>query len=489
MAPRSHAARIQKLADAQQERQREAPDVLQRAFPEQLAYILDTAPLKSLFCTRRAAKSFSIGLEHIDSMIRYGGKHLYIGLTRETARAIMWVDVIKAIDEQFGCRLKYNETRLEAVYPPTGGSIQLLGMDSNEKEKKKALGQKYRKVAVDEAQDFQIDLRQLIYAVLKPAVADYSGSIAIAGTPSNVLRGLFRDLTDPAAKKDPTEPYWEPHGWTTERNPYMASQWEREIREMRERNPLTLETSWFRQMYRREWVNDGRFTVYDYSSARNDWDGILPFHPVGRWHYVLSVDIGYEDATAFTVGCYHDNNPALHVLESWAERGMDITAVVTKTNIYRARFDFDALVIDGANKQAVEEMRRRHEIPFIAADKRGKADFIELMNADLVQGNIKVGPEAALLVDEWSKLVWDEKMMKLGRREEKQSLANDRSDSCLYLWRFCYQYTSRLLPSRAQTGTPEWYAKIQAELEQAAEQRLLDSKNEENTDEWRWPSE
>ena len=37
------------------------PDLLADSFPEQRAFVQDTAPLKAAFCTRRAAKSYSVG--------------------------------------------------------------------------------------------------------------------------------------------------------------------------------------------------------------------------------------------------------------------------------------------------------------------------------------------------------------------------------------------------------------------------------------------
>ena len=49
--------------------------------------------------------------------------------------------------------------------------IYLVGADSNEDERQKLLGQKFVLVVIDEAQAFTIDLRQLVYGVLKPAVA------------------------------------------------------------------------------------------------------------------------------------------------------------------------------------------------------------------------------------------------------------------------------------------------------------------------------
>ena len=90
--------------------------------------------------------------------------------------------------------------------------IYLVGADSNEDERQKLLGQKFVLVVIDEAQAFGIDLRQLVYGVLKPAVADYRGTIILTGTPGNPIKGLFFDVTNGR------EAGWSGHRWTRERD-------------------------------------------------------------------------------------------------------------------------------------------------------------------------------------------------------------------------------------------------------------------------------
>ena len=53
-----------------------------------------------------------------------------------------------------------------------------------------------------------------------------------------------------------------------------------------------------------------------------------------------------------------------------------------------------AIVIDNANKQAVAELEKRHDLPLTAADKVGKSDFMEIMNGEFIQGRIKLKAEA-----------------------------------------------------------------------------------------------
>jgi hypothetical protein len=93
------------------------------------------------------------------------------------------------------------------------------------------------------------------------------------------------------------------------------------------------------------------------------------------------------------------------------------------------------MVIDNSNKQAVEEMRRRHSLPVRPANKTGKSDFIELMNGEFIQGRKRLAPACAAHAEEHANLVWDDRSDK---REEHPTCANRLADAALYAWRHCY---------------------------------------------------
>ena len=53
-----------------------------------------------------------------------------------------------------------------------------------------------------------------------------------------------------------------------------------------------------------------------------------------------------------------------------------------KTKRYQTAYDLDAMIVDGANKQAVVEMQRRHDLPFL---RKGRGRFIpRVMNSSLI---------------------------------------------------------------------------------------------------------
>jgi hypothetical protein len=164
--------------------------------------------------------------------------------------------------------------------------------------------------------------------------------------------------------------------------------------------PGVEETPWFRRNYLHEWVIEDDSLVYRYQPGRNDFDAI-PDAGGAEWHHVLAIDLGYNDASAFVLIAYNDYDQSLYVLEVYKRTKMDVTDVANKAKQYRQRFDLEYLIVDGANKQAVEEMRKRHDLPLQAADKTGKPDFIELMNTDFNLGKIRLKRGAcAPLVEE-----------------------------------------------------------------------------------------
>jgi hypothetical protein len=471
-----------------------AADVLNGTFPEQRAFILDESPLKSAFCTRRGAKSFSFGLECIhDSKDWPNANYLFLGLVREEAKRIFWKDVLKKIDRQYALRIRFNETSLTATMR-NGATIYIGAADAHEDEMRKLLGQKYRKIAIDEAQDWHIDLEELVFHTLKPACADLHGSIELLGTPGKVNRGLFHDITPSsvqagiAGEKSEGSAGWSVHCWDTHSNTSvmdaaackvpdcghtMREHWSQEIAQLVAMKPGIEQTPWFRRNYKGEKVIEDEALVYRYQAGRNDFNGNLPnIDGPGFWHYVLGIDLGYEDPSAFILWAFHDSDPNLYGLEAFKKSGMDITAAALHAKSYRRGRTLEAMVIDGSNKQAVVEMSNRHELhELVAADKTGKPDFIELMNADYIMGRIKLGPKCAALKAEYSQLIWNDKKVNgiVKKREEHPACENHAADGGLYGWRYSYQYLSKIPSKKPAKGSEEWAKQEQqAMFEKAA---------------------
>ena len=444
------------------------------AFDKQQTFIDDPSRLKGLFTTRRGAKSYADGIYLIKEAEETPSCNvLFLSLTRLSAKGIIWKDVLKDINTKHNLNYSFHETDLTAT-SPNGSVIYVAGVDVDENERKKLFGRKYKLVIIDEAALFGIDLHDLVYVVLRPAVTDLRGTIVMSGMASNITRGLFYDITTGK------EPGWTLHQWTAHDNPHVAKQWQEELDFIAKHQPLLMKTTRFRQAYLNEWVVDDEAKVYKYSASRNR----LPALPGNLWNlnHVLGVDLAHSpDSTSFVVSGYHPLDPRLFFLYSRKHLKMDVTDAALEVKRLDAIYNFDVKVVDGANKMAVAEMNNRHGCGLIPADKTGKEDFIRLMNDEFVQGKIvllpgayeKHEPEVDSLADEYETLVWvteDGKVVE--PRKEHPGLHNDQCDSALYNWRYCHTYLFQKIKATPNRDHQEvWESEHLAKLIEAEKRK------------------
>jgi hypothetical protein len=456
-------------------------DILDRSFPQQCGFIEDPAKLKALFCTRRAAKSYTGGLYLIRECLATPKVNtLFIGLTRESAKGIVWKDILKAINSKYRLGMRFNESSLTVTFP-NGSIIRVTGADADEDEMNKLLGKKYKLAILDEASMYTINLRNLVYGVLKPAVADQRGTICMLGTASNFPAGLFFDITTGNEKG------WSLHTWSAYENPHIVKQWTEEVAEIAEHRPLFMQTSLYKQWYLNEWVIDTDKLVYKYSGERNSFMQ-LPMRPPGGWTYVLGVDTGWEDDNAFVLIGYHEHDKVMYVVRTYNQPHMTFDQVVGKIDEFMKHPTMapSKIIIDGANKQGVESMKQRSAIPFEYADKQGKVDFIEMLNADLVQGLIKINNACSALVGELSTLVWKTDGEKIVYpKKEHPGLSNHLCDAFLYAWRNGYHYQSSIPEVKPIVGTAAWHKAMNDDIWTRERERL---EAEANLDSGSWPS-
>jgi phage terminase large subunit len=441
-------------------------------FPKQESFVKDASRLKALFCTRRAAKSYSGGLALVEAALMHPNtNHLFIGLTRESAKGIIWKDVLLELDRKHELGMQFNKSALTATLP-NGSVIWATGIDVAEEEMNKLLGRKYKTVVIDEASMYSIDLRNLVYGILKPAMADMRGTIYMVGTSSNITKGLFYDITTGA------EPGWALYTWTAHDNPFVAKQWQEELDDIKANRPLYMETAQFKQWYLNQWVVDEAALVYRFNPNRNTY-AALPHAPKNQWNYVLGVDLGYEDDSAFVLCAFNNWDKVLHIAEVWKAKHMDITDVANRIKDYQSKQDIYRVVIDGANKQAVQEIQKRHGVALATADKTGKSDFIQIMNDEFTQGKIRLNTGCSALMEEYMSLVWvlDGDKPKEPRRENP-ICSNHLTDAALYAWRYCYQFLSEAPKPRVQLKE-QWAEHTKQLMEDHLEKQIQRQQAEE----------
>jgi hypothetical protein len=276
----------------------------------------------------------------------------------------------------------------------------------------------------------------MVHATLIPAMSDYDGTITLLSTTSNLLGTFYHKIVTGE------EPGWDVFKWGWEDNPHMKDKVQVTVDDLIKANPDIVNDPLFRQHFLNEWCIDKSLLVYSFSENNNVIDR-LPAHKFSdqEWKYILGVDLGWNDDTSFSLMCYREYDDTLYVVESYKKPGLDFTDTANFIKKYVEKHDC-LVVVDGANKQGVQEMINRHQISLEIAEKSAKHDYIELMNADFLTGKIKIlaGDKTKMLREEYAKLVWDAEKRFKGKLEEEAKCANHLCDATLYGWRLACNY-------------------------------------------------
>lgn len=426
---------IKKIAEKELQRRQEElpPEVLSECFEQQLKFIHDPAKRKILCLPRRSGKSTALALYLINIAIHEPkAKLLYVNTTKAEAKNVMWHDIFETIINRKKIGAELIDSKNEIRF--TNGSIIFLhGVDATPKEMNKIRGKKYKLAVIDECQSYTQDLRQLVNQVMGPTLADANATICMVGTPGNMMgEHYWYQLNKPESQ----EKGWTFFTWSWKDNPHVRENMQKHINELVQHNPLVQNTPWFRQEYLGEWVPETDARVY--KSEDYNYIECLPNNFTKGCSYILSLDLGFHDATAFVVGAYNkrfDNN--FYVIESQKISNLTITAVAKIIQNYRNKYKdlggLKTMVCDAANLQAVEEMRIVHNLPLLAADKYGKEAHIALMNSDFITKNLFIVQDSNQeLIKELNTLIWDPKALLKGQHKEISTKDNHLTDALLY---------------------------------------------------------
>lgn len=397
--------------------------------------ILDntTSRFKALNATRRAAKSTTEVMSHVELCMKYPkSRTVYMGLTLDSITEIAW-DVFKEINEANNLGLKFNSTK-RIIYYPNGSRTRLFGLDASERQLAKILGQKLRKVSIDEAGSITIDLEDFCFQKVRPALIDLAPNsyLTLLGTCENIPNTYFQKVTE--GKCQMFE--WDIYRWTAYDNPFIRENWTKEIEDILRVNPKAVDSSKFKTHYLNEWCSDDDLLIIP--ASRMEWVDSLPAsygvkNKKPDWIYTLAVDLGYNDATAYALIAYSWNLPHAYTVKTFKHTQQDFTDVSNTIKQIKSQFPITNLIVDGANKQGIEEMKKRLGLPEMEiAEKQGKATYLKLLRDDVLTGNLKfIEGENDDLKKEWESLQWkDEK-----KEKEDDRCQNHISDAVLYGWR------------------------------------------------------
>ncbi len=429
-------------------------------FGSQNAFILDTSRFVSAQCSRRAGKTNGLAIRFFKTMEKYPGTQcVYLALTRESAKDIMW-PVLEELNAVYNLSCQFVESKLEVTHP-NGAKLKLYGADMKNFIKR-LKGRKYPGVAIDEAQDFGVHLQSLIDDVLTPAISDYvDGWLAVTGTPGPVPFGYFFDVTHDGKHG------YSRHSWTLLENPYMPNpkQFIDDLckkREWEPNNPTLL------REYRNKWVLDVQSLWINYNETKNNYTNL----PIDKdMVYIMGIDIGFKDADAIAILAWSPKSPCTYLVEERVERKQDISSLVSSIKELANKYSVSKMVIDqgGLGLKVAEEIRRRHHIPVIGAEKQRKQETVGFLNDHLRLGTFKARSESRFAQDSYLiQIDWDKSTPdKIVIKKQPHS---DIIDAVIYAFKESPAFTYEKPVEKPKYRSPEWQDQEAKRLEQEAEE-------------------
>ncbi len=392
-------------------------------FPQQLAFINDKSKMKDACCTRRAGKSHVAGVKLLQTAAKVpNSTALYLALTQRSAKGIMWRK-LKQMQQQHKLEVEFKESEL-IVNLKNNSRIVLYGADK-ENLMDTLLGDAYSTVVIDEAQSFGSHLQDMIDEVLEPATLDFNGDICLFGTPGPTCSGLFYEASVGNAE------YYSRHKWSILDNKFLpnAQQW---LLDLKHRRNWTDDNATYRRQYLGEWVVDLSALVYKFNLRKNTYESL----PDINFNYVIGLDYGWNDATAFAVLAYSDKWPIAYVVDAFGKSEITPSQIATILQGLCDRYKPERIIADtgGLGRSITEEMKLRYSLPMIAAEKTEKMTAIDMVNCDLVDEKFFINEKLKAVHMQYEALTWDDK------HKEDPSLPNDLCDAILYAPRFCRQY-------------------------------------------------
>lgn len=310
-----------------------------------------------------------------------------------------------------------------------------------------------------------------VYEAMEPMLLVTDGQHILMGTPKGLRKHHFPDIWhDTLSDWD----RYEVTAWSNTRIPNNKKKLEALKAEKERLGRLW----WFQQEYECSFIAAAQGLVYPYDAKKN-WTVAIP-QDHRYWQYVLGIDYGYVDSTAYVILGWQADDPNVYVIETIEKRGLLAPEAALIAHGLAKKYPFARMVGDmsGFGKSYVEEARRRFKLPIIAAAKNDKRGYIELMTSDMKAGLLKVFDGNPALLDEWSKLPWDE-----SRDNPMDGHKDHLADACLYAWREACHFLEEVRKNPPKKGSKEAY---DLEADEIFERRMLEVGKKKNAETGEW---
>lgn len=445
-------------------------------FDKQLEFIRDAHRFKTACCGGRAGKTVAAAAYLFHSaQLKPGSVSLYITLTRLNAKKLVWPELLK-IKEQFNLTCKVNESDM-SIRLPNGSFIYASGADKKQ-EIEKFRGLPLGLCIIDEVQSFKSYIQELIDDVITKRLFDYSGTLALTGTPGPVPVGYFYD-----ACQSPTYQHFH---WTMFDNPWIEKKSGRKpqalLQDELNRKGVDIHDASIQREVFGKWVLDSNALVFRYDAVRNHFDKRDLPTLIPNPSFVIGVDLGYDDADAISVIGWGTGSSKAYLVEELVTKKQGITELAKDIDRLVRRYNPLRVVMDtgGLGKKIAEEIQKRYTIAVTAAEKQRKFEFIELLNDALRTGNFYADKDGDFAYD-CGKVEWDRDSVE---PKIKDTYHSDIADSTLYAYREALHWLYEAPIPQPKQGTDAWFQKEVEEMEEAAKNTMNITTVQDGWDEW-----
>lgn len=471
--------------------------ILAGLHPKQREAIEDPSPEKCFEKGRRGGGSVLVAAWLLEDYHRWpGATSLYIALTIDHARSILWPELVQ-LDAKYSMGAVFNAKDLEVTYP-NGYKIVLRGAkDSVQIEKLRGRHGGIRRCAIDEAGSFvghDEQFRYMIDSVIRPQFMDTfargGGQIVLCSSPPADPMGFFFEKCTGTTHEGKPVRAWSTHHWTALHNPFVdargyftqvlpdhilddtpAEEMFEEIWALRDvpmRDPRWAAvacrlSNQFRNEYLADWIRDESRIIY-IPSERNQLERGWELPRDRAWRITIGCDIGWGDGNGFAVCAKSLESRDIIVLEAYYRAELDTSQIAAELAMLRAKWRTGEIYVDtGGEGQRLLADLENYGVIAQAAAKPRKKHRIEYVRALIRTGALKLRPEyCAALLTEWTALPWSE-----DRQTHREGFVDDVSDALLMAANPLSQRFVPRDPARPRPGQPGW-ERYQEKLEKEA---------------------
>lgn len=431
-------------------------DLRKQCTPKQLEFILDPAPQRVALCGRQAGKTTVCCIDLIDTCLRIpNASCIYIALTRETAKKIIWKD-LKLFDREMGFGCNFREQELVMDFP-NGSSISLSGCVTKD-DIEKFRGNRNHLVVIDEAGSFPPFLEELVIDVLSPTLLRHRGRLSMLGTPRPVPAGFFFEAAEEGKRG------FKRFHWTLADNPHVlagdtpAQVFDAKRKERGLPPGGSGDDARFKREYFGTWVCDRYSRAFQWDDSNHFEDDEVPWDDL---RCVIGVDTGHEHKDAIAVLGWSPTDPEhrLFLVEEWVregeDRGFEPIAKRLRKMAERWRCE-NEIYIDpaaGGSKFAIDASRI-HGVTLRVATKPDKEAYLDLVNDDLRSGRLRIRKDTiqkrSIAAADAMQAYWDRSRA----RARIVGIHSDIWDAILYAHRRCSHWRPTEVMARRRPICP-----------------------------------